>query len=66
MHLRKVTLGNFHEWISLEVNEAQKRLVATVKLLAEAKVNPNLFPLAIYDAAAGYKKPQFPMVGFTM
>lgn len=68
VHLRKVTLDNFHECISIEVEEAQKRLVATnVSSLAEASVNPNLLPLAIYDAAvAGYEKPQLPMVGFTM
>ena len=68
IHLRNVTLDNFHECISLEVEESQKRFIASnVKSLAEAKVNPNLFPLAIYDAAvAGYEKPQLPMVGFTM
>lgn len=68
VHLRNVTLSNFHECISLEVDESQKGLVASnVKSLAEAKVNPNLFPLAIYDAAvAGYEEPQLPMVGFTM
>lgn len=68
VHLRSVTLDNFHECISLEVNESQKGLVASnVKSLAEAYVNPNLFPLVIYDAAVtGYEKPQLPMVGFTM
>lgn len=68
VHLRKVTLDNFHECISLEVLESQKRLVASnVKSLAEAYVNSNLFPLAIYEAKVmGYEEPQLPMVGFTM
>ncbi len=68
VHLRKVTRDNFHECISLEVDESQKGLVASnVKSLAEAYVNPNLFPLAIYDAAVmGYEEPKLPMVGFTM
>jgi len=35
--------------------------------LAEAYVDPNLFPLAVYDAAAcGYEQPEVPMIGFTM
>lgn len=68
VHLRKVTLDNFRECISLEVEESQKGLVASnVKSLAEAYVNPNLFPLAIYDAkVAGWEQPQLAMVGFTM
>lgn len=68
VHLRKVTLDNFSECISLEVNESQKEFIASnVKSLAEAYVNPTLFPLAIYDAkVAGYEKPELPMVGFIM
>ncbi|MCU0535046.1 MAG: GNAT family N-acetyltransferase [Hydrococcus sp. Prado102] len=68
VHLRNITLDNFHECISLEVDKSQQKFVASnVQSLAEAKVNPDLFPLAIYDAAvAGYEKPQLPMVGFTM
>ncbi len=68
VHLRNVTLANFHECISLKVDESQKGLVASnVKSLAEAYVNSNLFPLAIYDAVVtGYEEPQLPMVGFTM
>lgn len=68
VHLRNITLDNFHECISLEVEESQKGLVASnVKSLAQAKVNPNLFPLAIYDAAVvGYEQAQLPMIGFTM
>ncbi len=68
VHLRKISLNNFRECISLEVEESQKGLVASnVQSLAEAYVDSNLFPLAIYDAqVAGYEKPQLPMVGFTM
>ncbi|WP_017315473.1 GNAT family N-acetyltransferase [Mastigocladopsis repens] len=68
VHLRKVTLDNFRECISLEVEESQKELVASnVKSLAEAYVNPNLFPLSIYDATVvGYEQAHLPMVGFTM
>ena len=69
VHLRKVTLDNFYECISLEVDSFQKGLVASnAKSLAEAYVNPNLFPLAIiYDTAVvGYEKPQLPMIGFIM
>lgn len=68
VHLRKITLDNFQECISLEVNENQKEFLApNVKSLAQAYVNPNLFPLAIYDAAVmGYIEPQLPMIGFIM
>ncbi|AFY53699.1 acetyltransferase [Rivularia sp. PCC 7116] len=68
VHLRKITVDNFQECISLEVNENQKEFLASnVKSLAQAYVNPNLYPLAIYDAAVmGYIEPQLPMIGFTM
>lgn len=68
VHLRRVSMDNFGECIQLAVEETQAGLVASnVKSLAEASVNPNLFPLAIYDAAvAGYEQPHLPMVGFTM
>ncbi len=46
----------------------QKGLVAAnAQSLPEAYVNPNLFPLAVYDAAAcGYEHPEAPMIGFTI
>ena len=68
VHLRKITPDNFHECISLKVDESQKGLIASnTKSLAEAYVNSNLFPLAIYDAAVmGYEQPQLPMLDFTM
>jgi diamine N-acetyltransferase len=61
-------MDNFGECIQLAVEDTQAGLVASnLKSLAEASVNPTLFPLAIYDAAvAGYERPQLPMVGFTM
>ena len=66
VHLRDVTLDNFYECVSLKVDESQKGLVAS-NVESLAKVNPNLFPLAIYDAKVmGYEKPQSPMIGFTM
>lgn len=68
VHLRKVTRENFRECLNLQVSEWQKGLVATTtQSLAEAYVDPNLFPLAVYDAAAcGYEQPEVPMLGFTM
>ena len=68
VHLRKITLDNFQECVSLELNENQKKCVApNIRSLAQAYVNPNLFPLAVYDAAVlGHEKPQLPMVGFIM
>lgn len=68
VHLRRVTRENFEECLSLQVLESQKGLVAsTTESLAEAYIDPNLFPLAIYDAAAcGYEQPEVSVVGFTM
>ena len=68
VHLREVTIENFQECIALKVDVSQEELVASnMKSLAEAKVNPNLFPFAIYDASmVGYEKPLSAMVGFTM
>ena len=68
VHLRKITLDNFQECVSLELYENQKKCVApNIRSLAQAYVNPNLFPLAVYDAAVlGHEKPQLPMVGFIM
>nr|WP_277880476.1 GNAT family N-acetyltransferase [Leptolyngbya sp. FACHB-1624] len=42
-------------------------VATTTQSLAEAYIDPNLFPLAIYDAVAcGYEQPEVPMIGFTM
>jgi len=68
VHLRPVTLDNYKECLGLRIDAAQEGLVASnAQSLAEAKVNPALVPLAIYDGAArGYEQPSLPMVGFTM
>jgi diamine N-acetyltransferase len=69
VHLRPITLDNLSECLALRLDDAQTGLVASnAKSLAEAYVNPNLVPLAVYDAAArGWEKePPVPMVGFTM
>jgi diamine N-acetyltransferase len=68
VHLRKITQDNLKECLNLQVDDWQKGLVATTaQSLAEAYVNSNLFPFAVYDAfACGYEQPEVPMVGFTM
>ena len=68
VHLRKITRGNLRECLGLQVNASQINLVATpAQSLAEAYVDSNLFPLAVYDfAACGYEQPKVPMIGFTM
>ncbi len=68
VHLRPIDIENFQECLALKPADSQKGLVASnMKSLAEARTNPNLFPLAVYDAAViGFEKPQLPMAGFTM
>lgn len=68
VHLRPVTAANFDECLGLQVDPSQRELVApNVKSLAQAYVDPNLRPLAIYPAiAAGWVEPRDPMVGFAM
>jgi diamine N-acetyltransferase len=66
--LREITRVNFRECISLELEPSQVRLVApNVESLAEAKVDPTLVPLAVYDRVA-LSPPlgNHQMVGFTM
>ena len=52
----------------MKVHEYQAGFVAgNAKSLAEAKANPALTPLGIYDQAAlGQNTPEVPMVGFIM
>ena len=66
--LRPVTSANLRECLSLTVSETQADFVASsAQSLAEAYVNPNLHPLAIYDVSArGWEEPPTPMVGFTV
>jgi diamine N-acetyltransferase len=66
--LKVITRENFRECISLALEPWQQELVApNVESLAEAKVDPALVPLAIYDRAAlGAPLSDHRMVGFTM
>ena len=66
--LREITRENFRECVSLKLEPSQEALVApNVESLAEAKVDPTLVPLAIYDRAAlGAPLGDHGMVGFTM
>ncbi len=68
VHLRPITLANYKECLALQLDPTQTAFVASnAKSLAEAKVNPTLTPLAIYDVAArGYDDPPVPMRGFAM
>ncbi len=68
VHLRPVTLTNYKECLALHLDSTQAAFVASnAKSLAEAKVNPALTPLAIYDVAArGHDHPPVPMLGFAL
>ncbi len=68
VHLRPITLTTYKECLALELDPTQVSFVASnAHPLAEAKVNPTLTPLAIYDAAArGHDDPPVPMLGFAM
>jgi diamine N-acetyltransferase len=67
--LREVTQANFLECIRLEVAPDQSDLVApNVYSLAQAKVNPRLTPLAVYDGRIVGREPgeDDQTVGFVM
>ena len=68
VHLRRVTRENFDECVGLQVEAEQAGFVATnTQSLAQAFVDSNLFPFAIYDAVAcGHGEPEVPMIGFAM
>ncbi len=68
VHLRPITLTTYKECLALELDPTQVGFVASnAHSLAEAKVNPTLTPLAIYDVAArGHDDPPVPMLGFAM
>jgi diamine N-acetyltransferase len=68
VHLRRITTDNELECLGLRVHDAQARLVASnEQSLTQAKTNPGLVPLAVYDQTArGYPQPRVPMVGFVM
>ena len=70
VNLQPITLDNYMECLSLQVNASQTSFVAmNAKSLAEAKADSTLTPLAIYDRKAlGYLPPDMPvpMLGFIM
>ena len=68
VHLRKITRDNLRECLNLQVDDSQKSLVTpNAQSLAEAYVDGNLFPFAVYDTSAcGYEQTQVPMLGFVM
>jgi diamine N-acetyltransferase len=68
VHLRRITTDNEKECLDLRVDETQQKFVATnAQSLAQAKANPNLVPLWVYDREArGWPRPRVPMVGFVM
>ena len=68
VHLRRITSDNKQECLGLRVDDAQARFLATnAQSLAQARANPSLVPLAVYDRVArGYPQPLVPMVGFVM
>jgi diamine N-acetyltransferase len=68
VHLRRITADNEQECLGLRVDDVQAKLVATnAQSLSQARANPGLVPLAVYDrAACGYPQPRVPMVGFVM
>jgi diamine N-acetyltransferase len=68
VHLRRITAKNEQECLALRVDDSQAKFVATnAKSLAQARDNPKLVPLAVYDrASCGYPQPRGPMLGFVM
>ena len=67
--LREITMKNFRDCIDLEVQAEQKNFVASnVISLAQAKADPYMVPLVIYDGKVRGRVPgsDDPMVGFTM
>ena len=64
--LRPIDSQNIYECIALSVARDQEDFVASnVKSLAEAYVNPTLYPFGIHDALAHYQEKPI-MVGFAM
>ena len=68
VHLRAIAADNVRTCVNLKVAESQAAFIATNAWpIAQAKANPLLVPLAIYDGAArGYPWSTAPMVGFAM
>ena len=68
VHLRRITTAIEPACVGLRVGGDQVGFVATnAESLAQAKANPSLVPLAIYDrVACGYPHPHVPVIGFVM
>jgi hypothetical protein len=68
VHLRRITAAIEEACLGLRVGDDQVGFVGTnTQSLDQAKANPGLVPLAIYDrAACGYPQPRVPMIGFVM
>jgi diamine N-acetyltransferase len=68
VHLRRITDDNEQECLGLRVADTQARFIASNHhSLTQARANPRLVPLAVYDRAArGYPRPRVPMIGFVM
>ncbi len=62
VNLQPITPDNYLACLNLQVDASQMGFVATnAKSLAEAKADPALIPLAIYDREAlGYLPPDIP------
>jgi diamine N-acetyltransferase len=68
VHLRRITDAIEQACVGLRVGDDQVRFVApNAESLAQARANPLLVSLAIYDrTACGYPEPHVPMIGFVM
>lgn len=66
VHFRPITQENLRDCLTLELDEAQRGLIApNVHSLAEAYVNPTLQPFGVYERGSlGFETPVTPMVGF--
>lgn len=50
VHLRRVTRNNLQACLALQASDEQQQFIATTtQSLAEAYVDSNLFPFAVYD-----------------
>jgi diamine N-acetyltransferase len=68
IHLRPVTKDSLRLCLNLAVAPDQEQRVASVAAsLAQAYVDPNLHPYAVYDARAiGYEQTDEPLIGFAV
>lgn len=68
VHFRSIDQSNLQECLYLKLEEQQIPFVASnAQSLAEAYVNPKLFPFGVYEnASIGFETPITPMIGFVM